>query len=109
MLNVSDILRERYFFSSNGGYKVRYDIRDSVRFGNLNIVKDPPISKIDILFCRNLLIYFEKGLQITVLRKLDYALNPGGILVLGKAEAMPAPLSKHYSEIEKGSRIYIKD
>ncbi|MEK6673667.1 MAG: CheR family methyltransferase, partial [Nitrospirota bacterium] len=73
MLNVSDIQRERYFFGFNGAYKVRYDTRDSVRFGSLNIVKHPPISKIDILFCRNLLIYFEKGLQMTVLRKLDYA------------------------------------
>lgn len=109
MLNVSDHMREIYFISFNGGYKVRYDLRDSVRFGSLNIVKNPPISKIDILFCRNLLIYFEKDLQMTVFRKLDYALNPGGLLVLGRAEALPALLEERYVEIEKGSRIYIKD
>ena len=108
MLNVPDLVRKRYFISFNGGYKVRYDIRDSVRVGNLNIVKDPPISKIDILFCRNLLIYFEKDLQMTVLKKLDYALSPGGLLVLGKAEALPALFEERYVEIAKGSRIYIK-
>lgn len=108
MLNVHDIFRERYFFNFNGGYKVRYDIRDRVRFGSLNIVKDPPISRIDILFCRNLLIYFEKDLQMTVLRKLDYALNPGGLLVLGRAEALPALFAHRYAEIEKKSHIYIK-
>ncbi len=109
MLNVPDLVRKRYFISFNGGYKVRYDIRDSVRFGSLNIVKDPPISKIDILFCRNLLIYFEKDLQMTVLKKFDYALSPGGLLVLGKAEALPALFEERYVEIEKGSRIYIKN
>lgn len=108
MQNISDTIREKYFFQTPEGYKVKYNIRNSIRFGLLNIVKDPPISKIDIIFCRNLLIYFDKDLQKRVFEKLDYALNPGGVLVLGKAEALPASLAPRYAEFERKARVYIK-
>lgn len=108
MKNIGDEIRERYFLSTAEGYKVKYNLRDTVRFGVLDIVKDPPISRIDILLCRNLLIYFEKHLQRRVLEKLDYALKPGGILVLGKAETLPASVAQGYTEIKKKSRVYIK-
>lgn len=108
MQNVSDSIRGKYFFQTQDGYKVKYNIRNSIRFGLLNIVKDPPISKIDIIFCRNLLIYFDRDLQKKVFEKLDYALNPGGVLVLGKAEALPASLAPRYAELERKARAYVK-
>ncbi|GAB4413235.1 MAG: hypothetical protein OHK0032_09300 [Thermodesulfovibrionales bacterium] len=106
--NVSDERRARYFISTDKGYKVRYDIRNILRFGILDIVRDPPISKIDILLCRNLLIYFEKDLQTKVIEKLHYALNPNGIVVLGRAEVLPAQFASCYEEIGDRTRIYIK-
>lgn len=108
--NASGENMERYFIPAGNGFKVKYRIRDMVRFGRLDIVKDPPISKVDILFCRNLFIYLEKELQRDIFEKLDYALKPGGTLVLGKAEVMPAAfLSRNYREISKGSKIYKKE
>ena len=104
--NLSNGVREKNFISSDGGYKVKYGIRNLVRFGRLDIVKDAPISKIDIILCRNLLIYFEKELQNRVLEKLDFALKPGGILVLGRAESLPTPLSSRYKEVRGKSRVY---
>lgn len=108
MQNVSDSIREKYFFQAPEGYKVKYYIRNSIRFGFLNIVKDPPISKIDIIFCRNLLIYFDKDLQKRVFEKLDYALNPGGLLVLGSSETIPVSVAQRYVEVGEKSHIYIK-
>ena len=106
--NVNNALRQRHFIKTDKGYKVRYDIRNKVRFGRIDIVKDPPLSKIDILFCRNLFIYFDHTLQKEVFQKLNFALKPGGIMVLGKVEIMPALFASDYQEIKEGSRVYRK-
>lgn len=106
--NLSYGVRKKNFISSDGGYKVKYGIRNLVRFGRLDIVKNAPISKVDIILCRNLLIYFEKELQNRVLEKLDFALKPGGILVLGRAETIPPSLASRYKEIRDKSRVYRK-
>lgn len=106
--NLSYMIRKKNFVRSEGGYRVKHGIRDLVRFGRLDIVKDAPISKINIIFCRNLLIYFEKELQNRVLEKLDFALKPGGILVLGRAETIPPFLSSRYKEVREKSRVYRK-
>ncbi|HBR15992.1 MAG: hypothetical protein A3G39_04990 [Deltaproteobacteria bacterium RIFCSPLOWO2_12_FULL_43_16] len=106
--NVDSSLRDKYFIKINKGYKVKYIIRNMVRYGRLDIVKDFPLSKIDILFCRNLFMYFEKKLQREVFEKLDFALKPGGILVLGKAEILPASFLSRYKEIKERSRVYRK-
>lgn len=108
MKNLCDTLRNAYFHKSVKGYDVRDEIRHLVRFGALDIVKDTPISKVDVLLCRNMLIYFEKELQRRVLEKLDFALKLGGILVLGAAEVLPLPFSSRYTEVKKGSRVYRK-
>ena len=105
---VSDQARDKFFIKSDGNYKVRYSIRDMVSFGRLDIVNSTPISGIDILLCRNLLIYFEKELQRRVLDKLDFALNPGGLLVLGKSEGLPSHLASRYKEVGERSRVYRK-
>ncbi len=108
LTNLSSNIREKYFFKTNGEYKVKYSLRNMIRFGKLDIIQAPSISKIDILFCRNLFIYFEKGLQEKIFKKLDYALKPGGFLAIGPAEVLPPAFASMYREVKKGSRLYRK-
>ncbi len=72
------------------GYRVRKDIREAVVFAPQNIVMDPPFTKLDVLSCRNLLIYLSPELQKKLIPLFHYALNPGGILLLGSAETVGA-------------------
>jgi two-component system, chemotaxis family, CheB/CheR fusion protein len=88
---VSDISPERLsrFFvaeSGNSAFRVRKNIRDMVIFSNQDLTKDPPLSKIDLICCRNLLIYKNGEQQKKLLSYFHYALNPGGFLFLGLAE-----------------------
>lgn len=106
--NVSEERRRIYFEEDEGAFKVRFGIRNLVKFGCLDIVANPPLLKIDILACRNLFIYFNKSLQEEVFRKLDYALNHGGILMLGKAEAIPSSFAPRYEHLAAGTNIYRK-
>lgn len=101
-------VRQRYFIETEGGYKVKYNIRNLVRFGALDIVRDPTIAHVNLLLCRNMFIYFGKPLQERVFEKLDYSLEPGGILVLGKAEVLPASYSSDYTELGDGHNIFRK-
>lgn len=106
--NVSAERRDRYFFRDDGCYKVKYNVRNLVKFGSLDIVRSPSISKVNILFCRNVFIYFNKTLQEKVFEKLDYAINPGGLLVLGKVEVVPSSFSSGYIRAGKGMNVYRK-
>lgn len=101
-------VRQRYFIETEGGYKVKYNIRNLVRFGALDIVRDPTIAHVNLLLCRNMFIYFGKPLQERVFEKLDYSLETGGILVLGKAEILPASYSSNYIELGDGHNIFRK-
>lgn len=102
-------VRQRFFFETDDGYKVKYNIRNLVRFGGLDIVRDPTIAHVNLLFCRNMFIYFGKALQERVFEKLDYSLEPGGILVLGMAEVLPAAYSSNYTELGDGLNIFRKN
>lgn len=106
--NVSPSLREKYFVPADGFYKVSMELRGLVRFGTLDIVQSPSIRGVNVLLCRNLFIYFNKHLQNTVFGKLDYALRPGGILVMGKAEVLPHPYSARYEPLGRGLNIFRK-
>lgn len=78
----------RYFTAENGSYRISKSIREMVVFAAQNIISDPPFTKLDILCCRNLLIYFDAQLQKKLLPLFYYALNRGGILLLGSAETI---------------------
>jgi len=101
--NVFPEILEKYFTRTDGLYKVKYTIRNLVKFGVLDIVRSPSISGVEVLFCRNLFIYFNKALQAEVFEKLDYSLKPGGLLVLGKAEVIPPPFAHKYAPL--GTRL----
>ena len=89
MRNVSPERRERYFEELPGGhYLIRRELRSSVIFGRHNALVDPPISRQDLLICRNLLIYFDTATQQQLLPRFHYALREEGYLFLGKAETL---------------------
>ena len=88
---VADVSPERlarFFTESDGGFRVRKEIREGCIFAPHNVLVDPPFSRIDLISCRNFLIYLESPLQEKVITTLHYALNPEGILVLGPSEAL---------------------
>ncbi|HEY0536487.1 MAG TPA: CheR family methyltransferase [Actinoplanes sp.] len=81
-------LRERYFESVGNRFSFRKDLRRSVIFGRNDLVQDAPISRIDLLTCRNTLMYFNAETQSKILGRLHFALADGGVLFLGKAEML---------------------
>ena len=88
---VADLTPARlanYFTSSNGGYRINSAIREMVVFAPQNVIKDPPFTKLDLLTCRNMLIYMEPELQKKIIRLFNYSLNAGGVMVLGSAETL---------------------
>jgi len=90
MTDVSSERLARYFKNDNDGYRINTTIREMVVFAPQNVIKDAPFTKLDLLSCRNMLIYMESELQKKVIRLFNYSLNPGGIMVLGTAETLGA-------------------
>ena len=89
-LDISPERLARFFIldTDGNGYRVNKTIRDMLIFSEHNVVKDPPFSRLDLISCRNLLIYMSTVLQNKLIPLLHYALNPGGILFLGSAETL---------------------
>ncbi len=75
----------RYFVKDDAGYRVKKEIREMVVFAVQNVIKDPPFTKLDLLSCRNLMIYLEPELQARLIPAFHYALKPGGALFLGSS------------------------
>jgi two-component system CheB/CheR fusion protein len=95
----------RFFLQDDRGYRVRKEIREAVVFAPQNIIMDPPFTKLDILSCRNLLIYLAPELQKKLIPVFHYALNPKGILFLGTAETV-GTYSSLFHPLDPKSRIY---
>jgi len=104
---VPGALLDKYFERTNNHYVFQRELRKCVIFGRHNIVHDAPISRIDLLICRNLLIYLESDTQNIVLPRLHYALVNEGFLFLGKAETQLAR-SKMFEPVDLKSRIFAK-
>jgi two-component system CheB/CheR fusion protein len=107
MSEVSLERRKRFFVALDGGYQVNKPIREMCIFARQNVAKDPPFSNVDLISCRNLLIYLGPALQKRVIPTLHYALKPGGYLLLGGSESLGA-FSDHFTLIDKKVRIYQK-
>lgn len=86
--SLSESLLSAYFEPVEAGYRVRKDLRRSVIFGRHNLIQDPPISKIDLLVCRNTLMYFNAEAQAKILKRFHFSLQNAGFLFLGKAEML---------------------
>jgi two-component system CheB/CheR fusion protein len=96
---------KRFFTKEKGGYRVSREIREMVIFACQNIISDPPFTKLDLLSCRNLLIYLDPEIQRKVIPLLHYGLNPGGILLLGSAETI-GEFTTLFSPIQSSLRLY---
>lgn len=103
--DVSPERLRRFFIKDEGGYRVGKEIRDTVVFAPQNIIMDPPFTKIDIISCRNLLIYLTQELQKKLLALFHHSLNQGGFLFLGSAETIGG-LTDLFESLKGKSRLY---
>ena len=87
-VNVSSNRLRKFFNKITGGYEVSKRIRETVIFAEHNVISDPPFANVDIISCRNLLIYLDKDTQEIVIPTFHYALKPSGFLILGKTETI---------------------
>jgi two-component system CheB/CheR fusion protein len=107
MKNVSPERIAKFFTKEAGGYRVNKAVRDLCVFARQDVAKDPPFSTLDLISCRNFLIYIQPELQEKVLSTLHYALNPSGFLLLGSAESAASyPLL--FTPLNKKNKIYSK-
>ncbi|MEP7248495.1 MAG: PAS domain S-box protein [Spartobacteria bacterium] len=106
----ADVSQERlrqFFTRDHGRYRVRKEIREAVLFAPHNLLKDPPFSRLDLVSCRNLLIYLKRASQGRVLDIFHFVLRPSGLLFVGGSESVEdaallfAPLDKHH-------RVYVR-
>ena len=95
----------KYFVKVDRGYMVSKGIRDMVIFAQQNMIKDPPFTKIDIMICRNLLIYLTPEIQKKLIPLFHYSLNSGGFLFLGSAESV-GNFTDLFKPLDLKSRIY---
>ena len=86
--DLSEARLKRFFTKEDHGYRVRKEIREMVIFAPQNLIMDPPFTKLDILSCRNLLIYLSSEVQKKLIPLFHYSLTPGGILFQGSAETV---------------------
>src|SRR5262249_37309433 len=109
--NITDDIqptRLRQFFSkTDRGYQIHKSVRDLCIFARHDVTKDPPFSKIDIVSCRNLLIYFGPALQRRVVPIFHYALNSNGYLILGSTETIGG-FSDFFFPADRKHKIYSK-
>lgn len=107
---AADVSAERLarFFVQNpadGSYRVQRSLRDSLVFSEQDVVKDPPFSRVDLISCRNLLIYMGPELHERLIPLFHYALNPNGVLFLGSAEAV-GDFGGLFSRIDRGAKLF---
>nr|WP_319540448.1 chemotaxis protein CheB [uncultured Methanospirillum sp.] len=105
---AADISPERlkkYFIRQDAGFQINKDIREMVIYATQDLIKDPPFTRLDLLSCRNLLIYLESELQSRLIPAFHYALKPGGILFLSSSESIGG-FQDLFKQINRKWRIY---
>jgi two-component system CheB/CheR fusion protein len=109
---ANDITPERlkkFFSTDKAAYKIKKEIREMVVFGVQNITKDPPFTKLDLICCRNLLIYLNSNLQKKILPIFHYSLKPKGILFLGISETVTGFVNLFQPSVKKWKMYRRKD
>jgi two-component system CheB/CheR fusion protein len=102
---VSEERRRRFFVKEDGGYRIRKAVRDLCVFSRHDIVRDPPFAHLDLITCRNVHIYLEPATQRRVFPIFHYALEPGGLLLLGSAESA-GTAAELFVQLDKQHRIF---
>jgi two-component system CheB/CheR fusion protein len=105
--DVSPERLRRFFFKVDSGYQISKSMRDMFVFARQDMVKDPPFSRLDLISCRNVIIYFGQALQKKLFPVFHYALKQKGFLFLGSSESV-GPFANLYDLVDKKSRIYMK-
>jgi two-component system CheB/CheR fusion protein len=103
--DVNEERLRRFFTREQDHFRVRREPRDTVVFASHSLLRDPPFSRMDLVSCRNLLIYLDRELQQQVCTTLNYALVPGGFLILGASETADSPPGL-FRTIDRKARIY---
>ena len=103
--DVSPERLNRFFITTDDGYRVKTEIREKVVFAQHNLIMHPPFTKIDILSCRNLLIYMDAELQKKLLGMFYYSVNPEGIMLLGSSETL-GKQSHLFTPVDAKLKIY---
>jgi len=98
----------RFFNKRDGSYQIHRNVRDICTFARQNIAADPPFSRLDLISCRNVLIYLSPELHKRCIPQFHYALNPGGYLILGPAESV-GMYDELFKLVDKKNKIYVKD
>lgn len=98
---------ERFFTLKPHGYQISQSLRECIVFAPHNLIRDAPFTKLDLITCRNLLIYFQPHAQKTVLTLFHFALKPGGFLFLGSSES-PGGLIDEFDTIDEHAKVYRK-
>ena len=99
---------KRFFTRSDSGYRIHENIRDMVLFAQHDVVLDPPFTRLDLLICRNLLIYFDTTLQRKLLPLFHYCLRDAGVLMLGSSETIGRS-GDLFAAIDSRQRLYRRD
>ena len=107
LLDVSPERRQRYFVRKGDGYQVAPELRRMVVFAPHNLIKDAPFTKLDLITCRNLLIYFQPPMQRKVLSLFHFGLKPNGVLFLGPSES-PGELADEFVTLHAHWKMYKK-
>jgi Methylase of chemotaxis methyl-accepting proteins len=105
--SVPDNYLRKYFIKTDGNYQITKSVRDLCVFAKQDMTKDPPFSNLDIICCRNVLIYFDSTLQEKVIPILHYALKPNGFLILGESESV-GKFTELFAPMEKKGVVYTK-
>lgn len=105
--DVSEARLKRFFTKEDHGYRVRKEIREMVIFAPQNLIMDPPFTKLDIICCRNLLIYLTAEVQKKLIPLFHYSLMPGGILFQGSAETI-GDCADLFAPLDAKSRIFLR-
>ncbi len=104
---VSKARLERFFIRDERGYRVTPSLRASIVFAVQDVLADPPFSKLNMISCRNLMIYLKPEAQVKIVDIFHFSLRPGGLLLLGKAETIGPPDGR-FAVISKPGRLYRK-
>jgi two-component system CheB/CheR fusion protein len=108
-VDVSPERLARFFTAEpTGGWRVQRRIRDSVIFSEQDVLMDPPFSRLDLLVCRNVMIYFDEQLQKRLIPLFHYALKPGGTLFLGSAEGI-GEFGELFSALDRSAKVYRRE
>src|SRR3954471_9859841 len=103
--DVSEDRLRRFFQPTRGGHRVGRELRDLVLFAHHNMIRDPPFSHLDLIACRNVLIYLDRSVQERVLETFHFALRPASYLFLGGSESAEGS-SDLFMLVDKNAHIY---